>query len=201
MPRDLIQQTMGDKLRRRRKARHLTMQQLADQAGLSVGFISQVERDLTAPSLSSLASITKVLGLPLAAVLSQPVGADALTRSASRVVYTTGRETLRYERLSGVFPGNTLRSVLIHEQPGHRGEPISHDGEELMMVLRGELTVELDGQVSVLSEGDSIHFDSRRTHLTWNHTTDVTTVLWCGTMDVFGDGGSPDPIHKKGTTA
>ncbi|QDY70445.1 helix-turn-helix domain-containing protein [Qingshengfaniella alkalisoli] len=192
--------SLGTKLRSRRKQKLMTMQQVADQAGLSVGFISQVERDLTVPSLSSLASIAHVLDQPIGAFLSQPDSSQDLTRRANRVSYTTGRETLSYERLSASFPGSTLRAVLTHEKPGHRGEPISHDGEELMLVLAGELTVEIEGEVSVLREGDSIHFDSRRTHSTWNHTDDVTTIMWCGTMDVFGD-GEPDPIHTNGTTA
>lgn len=188
--------TLGEKLRKRRKLRKLTMQRVADEAGLSVGFISQVERNLTVPSLSSLASIARVLGAHISTFLDQPGSDSDTTRHDSRISYTTGNKGLSYERLSASFAGSTLRSVLVHEKPGSRGEPISHEGEELMLVLKGQLTVELDGSRTLLNEGDSIHFDSRRTHSTWNHTSEVTTIIWCGTMDIFGE-GEPDPIHRK----
>lgn len=191
---------MGGKLRARRKHLALTMQDVADRAGLSVGFISQVERGLTVPSLSSLVSISQVLALPVSSLLDQPHPVSEVSRNQVRQSYSLGKTGLSYERLSASFPGTELRSVLMHEEPGHRDEPISHEGEELMFVLVGQLTVELEGEPTVLGPGDSIHFDSRRPHMTWNHTDAPTTVIWCGTMDVFGDGEvEPDPIHKNET--
>lgn len=186
---------LGRLLRAGRKELSLTMQTVADAAGLSVGFISQVERGLTAPSLGSLVSIAAVLKKPLSHFLDQPASAQELTRQSDRVSYKVGGGSLSYERLSTNFPGSTLRSVIVHEPPGHRAEPISHEGEEMFFVLQGEITVEVDSLRCVLKAGDSIHFDSRKTHSTWNHTSDIASILWCGTMDVFGD-GDPDPIHK-----
>jgi transcriptional regulator with XRE-family HTH domain len=186
---------LGRQLRACRKELSLTMQAVADAAGLSVGFISQVERGLTAPSLGSLVSIAAVLKKPLSHFLEQPASARELTRQSDRVTYKVGGGGLSYERLSTNFPGSTLRSVIVHEPPGHRAEPISHEGEEMFFVLHGEITVEIESHRSILKAGDSIHFDSRKTHSTWNHSTDIASILWCGTMDVFGD-GEPDPIHK-----
>jgi quercetin dioxygenase-like cupin family protein len=94
---------------------------------------------------------------------------------------------MTYERISSTFPGNQLRAVLIHEAPGHRTEPISHEGEELFFILSGALTVELEGQAYLLDAGDSIHFASSRVHSTWNHTQETATILHTCTMDVFGD--------------
>ena len=102
---------------------------------------------------------------------------------------------MSYERVSTAFEGSQLHSVIVHEPPGHRAEPISHEGEEMFFVLAGSITVEIEGAVEVLHQGDTIHFDSRRTHSTWNHTNETASVLWCGTMDVFGD--APNPIHKN----
>ena len=62
-------------------------------------------------------------------------------------------------------------------------------------VLDGEITVEIEGSTEILKKGASIHFDSRRVHSTWNHGSSTASILWCGTMDVFGD--APAPIHKK----
>lgn len=200
---DSIDHALGEQLRRSRKDAKLTMQYVADNAGLSVGFISQVERGLTVPSLSSLRSIARVLDRPISEFLEQPGSSTGATRENQRISYRVADGALAYERLSANFPGNQLRSVIVHEPPGHRNEPISHEGEELFYVLIGEITVELEGERKILRQGDSMHFDSRRTHATWNHTDQTVSILWCGTMDVFGE-DTNDPIHKnnsKGTSA
>lgn len=187
---------LGRRVRDRRRDLGMTLKEVADGAGLSVGFISQVERDLTAPSLSSLASIAKILGLPVTDLLSQPSGASALTRGSERPVYGVKPEALNYERISASFDGSVLNSLIIHEPPGHRSEPIRHEGEELFFVLSGSLTVEVEDEMTVLSAGDSIHFQSTREHSTWNHTTEQAAILHVCTMDVFGD--NPDDIDAPG---
>ena len=179
--------TLKDSLRARRKELGMTMQHVADQAGLSVGFISQIERGITAPSLSSLVSVSRVLGLHISQFLAQPSTDDPLSKHNERIPYAINEASVTYERISSSFPGSILRSVIIHEQPGHRGEPISHEGEEMLFVLEGSITVELDGDRSILESGDSIHFSSRKVHSTWNHSEYPAKLLWAGTMDVFGD--------------
>ncbi|MEP2785037.1 MAG: XRE family transcriptional regulator [Pseudoruegeria sp.] len=186
---------LGAALRTRRKDLKRTMQSVADAAGLSVGFISQVERGLSAPSLSSLASIAKALDAEISHFMPQPSGAQQTTHSASRLAYSVAGSGVSYERLSTTFGGSHLHSVIVHEPPGHRLEPISHDGEEMFYIIDGEITVEIEGTAEVLGQGDSMHFDSRRVHSTWNHGSSTASILWCGTMDIFGD--APSPIHKK----
>ncbi|GAB5505597.1 MAG: cupin domain-containing protein [Rhizobiaceae bacterium] len=178
---------LGVRLRERRRELRLTLKDVADGAGLSVGFISQVERDLTVPSLSSLASISRVLRMPITSFLSQPDGGQPHTRHDQRPVYAVQANGLQYERLSARFPGNVLNSVIVHEPPGMRSEPIRHEGEEMFFILKGSITIEVEDEVTVLSAGDSIHFESTRRHSSWNHTTETVTILHVCTMDVFGD--------------
>ncbi len=131
--------------------------------------------------------MSRVLGLHVSEFLAQPKGDAPQTRHDERAVYAISRNSVTYERISSSFPGCILRSVIIHEPPGHRGEPISHDGEEMLFVLEGAITVELDGERAILEVGDSIHFPSTITHSTWNHGDTPATILWAGTMDVFGE--------------
>jgi len=145
-------EVLGKALRSRRKEIGLTMQQVADAAGLSVGFISQVERGLTAPSLGSLASLAGVLDTPIGNFLDQPASGVATTRGINRHAYSVAGADVSYERLSTSFTNSQLHSVIVHEPPGHRSEPISHQ---------------------------------------------VASILWCGTMDIFGD--APLPIHTSST--
>lgn len=178
---------LGNRLRDRRKFLGLTLKEVAVKAGLSVGFISQIERGIAAPSLSSLASVARVLGTDVREFLVQPSGEHSSTRRSERPVYAIGENSLTYERLSASFPGNVLRSVIVHEPPGHWSPPIAHEGEEIFFILAGALTVEVEGQRTVLEAGDSIHFASTRKHSTWNHTSSTTTILHTCTMDIFGD--------------
>lgn len=184
---------LGGRLRERRRALGLTLKEVADGSGLSVGFISQIERGITAPSLSSLVSVARFLGTEVGEFLSQPKGDVPITRHDQRPVYAVSPHSLTYERVSSSFPGNVLRSVIIHEPPGHRSEPISHEGEEMFYVLEGTVTVEVDGERTVLEAGDSLHFTSTKTHSSWNHSDSPATILWVGTMDVFGD----DPDEER----
>ena len=186
-------EALGAALRARRKDLGFTMQFVADEAGLSVGFISQIERGITAPSLASLVSLAGVLQTHISAFLDQP-SSEATTRGASRPSYSVAGAKISYERLSTTFENSQLHSVIVNEPPGYRSEPVSHTGEEMFYMIAGEITVEIEGEIEILRKGDSIHFDSRRVHSVWNHGTQDASVLWCGTMDIFGD--APAPLHK-----
>ncbi|MCC5973318.1 MAG: cupin domain-containing protein [Rubellimicrobium sp.] len=189
---------LGPRLRARRTALGLTMQQVADRAGLTIGFISQSERGLASPSLGSLTNVARVLDMDPATLFTQPPSQGEVTTAGTRPVYGIDPSNMSYERISAAFPGHTLRAVLIHEAPGHRSEPIRHEGEELFYILQGALTVEIEGQRHVLAAGDSIHFASTRVHSSWNHTDTHTSILHVCTMDVFGDGTRPR--HSDDTT-
>ena len=178
---------LGKRLRDRRQQLGLTLREVAEGAGLSVGFISQVERGLNAPSLSSLAAISGVLRTHVTEFLSQPRLDAPFTLHGRRRSFSIEKHALRYERVSASFPGSVLNSVIIHKPPGHRSEWISHEGEELFYVLEGAITVETEGDSTVLEAGSSIHFKSTRRHSSWNHGTTPAVILHVCTSDLFGD--------------
>lgn len=180
---------LGSQLRARRKQLELTLQEVADSAGLSAGFISQVERGLTAPSLSSLVSISRALGAGIADFLSQPSVADSHTRGDQRRPYGIVGESITYERVSSSFAGQQIHSVIMNMPPGYRSERIRHEGEEFEFVLSGSVTSEIEGQTLVLEAGDSVHYRSNRPHCLWNHSCEPARVLWVGTLDLFEEGG------------
>ena len=122
---------LGSKLRAVRRSRGKTMQEIASAAGLSVGFVSQVERGIAVPSISSLRKLAAALEQPVGNFLEVSSQSSQLTRSSERLPFTLGQNALTYERLSHSFGGSKLTALLIHEPPGHRTEPVSHEGEEL----------------------------------------------------------------------
>ena len=181
---------IGAKLRARRRALKLTLQDVAEGAGVSTGFMSQAERDIAVPSLTTLNRICTVLGIAVQDVLPGSGPAPEATRHDHRQKLSLRQENpdvTAYERISTTFAGSVLNGVIIREAPGYRSEPQSHEGEEIFFVLEGACTVELEGNRVVLEAGDSLHFSSQRLHSTWNHTDSETAILHVCTMDVFGD--------------
>ena len=178
---------LGKRLRDRRQQLGLTLKQVADGAGLSVGFISQIERGLNAPSLSSLAAISGVLRTHVTEFLAQPRPDAPFTLHGERRSFAIEQHALRYERISASFPGSVLNCVIIHKPPGHRSEWIRHEGEELFYILEGAITVETEDESTVLEAGSSIHFKSTRRHSSWNHGAQPAVILHVCTSDIFGD--------------
>jgi transcriptional regulator with XRE-family HTH domain len=193
--------SLGERLRRRRKEMGLTLADVARESGLTAGFLSLVERDLATPSIASISGIAAVLSATMGEFLDDPPRPEPLTRRNTRQVYAVATGGLRYERLSNAFDGSQLRSVIIHEPPGHRSEPVAHPGEELVYVLSGALVVEIEGATTLLATGDSIHFSSQRIHATWNPGAEPAVLLWCGTMDIFGEGAAPSIANRAAAPA
>ena len=179
--------SLGALLRNCRKEANLSMQTVADKAGLSVGFISQIERNITIPSLTSLKSIASVLGQRVSYFLEQPYKESETTRFHERKNFQLAEGGVSYEKLSAKFPGSVLNSLIIYQPPNFQSEAMSHDGEELIFMLEGEMTIEIEGNEFKLNRGDSLHFDSRKEHSVWNHTSKMAVTLWCGTIDIFDE--------------
>ena len=104
--------TLGERLRLRRKELKLSMKEVAYASGLSIGFISQVERGLTSPSLTSLTAIANYLRSDVSNFFSQPKSKSSITRHEERDVYTINKNGLQYERLTDSYPGHTLNSEI-----------------------------------------------------------------------------------------
>ncbi len=178
---------LGSRLREHRRALGYTLQEVADATNLSVGFISQLERDLTSPSLASLAAIAQFLQTHVSEFLVMPGASSSVSRPKDRELHSFTKGGQIFERISATFPGHLLNAVIIQKAPGYRSELSRHEGEELYYVIEGSITIELDNRQIILHAGDSMHFESGRSHSTWNHTTNTTRILVVCTMDVFGD--------------
>lgn len=191
---------VGVKIREARKQRRLTLQRVAEATGLSIGFLSQVERDITTPSLSSLVTIAKVLDLPVSAFLHQPEIPNAVSRREGRAAYAINSAWISYERLSTTFPGQMLNAVKMNVPPRYLSETTAHEGEEIVYVLSGTIRYVIDDTDFDLKAGDTLHFSAQRPHRVQNPTDQVTEVLSVGTQQLFGDAarhGGLSPVGKE----
>ncbi|MEX0286166.1 MAG: helix-turn-helix domain-containing protein [Paracoccaceae bacterium] len=187
--------TLGQKLRDRRKARGLTLETVANRARVTPGFVSQVERNITSPSLSSLTALAEALDAHITDFFDPPPRPDQTSRADMRDIHAAPGGGFEFERLSTTFPGSRLNGLLVHYPPGFTTQDMVHEGEEFYYVTQGALTLEVDGMRTVLGPGDSMHFDSMRPHAVHNETGKAVSVLIVNTMELFGEpreGGGDD---------
>ncbi len=192
------QPKVGALIRARRRQAGITLQALCDAAGISVGYLSQVERDLATPSLGTLAQIARSLGVGIDYFIAAPGAEDGVTREGERERFSVDGSSCVYERIAADFAGNILSSFLMTVPPGYRSETVSHEGEEIIFVLDGAITQRVDNAEVVLGPGDSMHFRGNRPHAWSNHTDRPARLLWTGTLRMFrGPGARPAPSGPK----
>lgn len=155
---------IGRKINALRKQKGLTLQQVSESSGLSAAFLSQVERELTSPSVASLAGIAKALEVAPSFFFPPPQGEGLLVRGYARQPFRLDDAEVVYARLGGELPERTLEPLHVTYPAGYEGEELCHPGEEFYYVLAGQLVVELDGEEHKLNPEDSMHFRSERPH-------------------------------------
>lgn len=181
-PFDTVQPpAFGGRIRELRRKAGLTLQALAQEAGISVGFLSQVERDKATPSLGTLASVAAALGVDVDVFIAAPKPADSVTREGERPRFALTDSSLSYERVTTSLPGGTLSSLIVHIPEGYASETTSHIGEELIVVLEGALRQTLGDATFVLHPGDSLHFMGDTPHAFANASDGPARLLWTGT--------------------
>lgn len=178
--------SVGTAIRDLRKQHGLTLRDLSRSTGLSASYISSVERGSAAPSIASLQKIgavfdTNVLGL-MSDVYEAPC--SPLVRAGDRRVLDSDKG-VRIEDLSTA--GSNLEPLLFTFQPGCGSDgAISHEGEEFLYVMSGQLYLCLDGSDEYyLNPGDSMSFRSERAHEFGNPGDAPTAVLWINTPRTF----------------
>lgn len=176
---------VGALIRARRRQKGVTLQELCELAGISVGYLSQVERDQATPSLGTLAQIAGALDVGVDYFIATPSAEDGLTRARERTRFSVDGSSIVYERIATDFAGNVLSSFILNVPPGFRSETVSHEGEEILFILEGSITQRLNDQEIVLAAGDSLHFRGNSPH-SWSNDSDrMARLLWTGTLPMF----------------
>jgi transcriptional regulator with XRE-family HTH domain len=186
--RELI--SLGSDIRTVRKQKELTLTRLASMTRLSISFLSQVERNLLTPSVSALKRIADVLGIPAGALMfktGRATGAArvSIVRRRERKRITLPASNISYELLSPDLRRRT--SILwLHAAPGAQSGPtFSHQGEDAVVVLKGQLKVEVGGVWHDLASGDSIYFHSELPHRWCNRSNHETEAIWVSAPPSF----------------
>ncbi|MBO6676687.1 MAG: cupin domain-containing protein [Rhizobiales bacterium] len=176
---------IGPPMRASRQKAGMTLQDVARLAGVSIGYLSLIERDQATPTLTTLDRIAQALGVGLDRFVVRPEPVECVTRAAERQRFHVGSDLLGYERVSAQFPGSELSCYVLTFAPGYHAEAVEHAGEEHVYVLSGALELRLDRKLLHLTAGDSVHYPSTRPHAWANPHQTTAQVLWTGTHDIF----------------
>jgi DNA-binding transcriptional MerR regulator/mannose-6-phosphate isomerase-like protein (cupin superfamily) len=174
---------IGIRLRQLRTRRGLSLARVAKAASISVGFLSAIERSQMSASIGTLRRLARFYKTNILDFFDAAESNSRLVRPDGRKVLEAG-PGVRMELLAW---GNTVMEPhLFRIAPrAGSGESYTHEGEEFLLVLRGELQLGLNGEEYRLRSGDSFYFESATPHHWKNPGRSETWVLWVNTPPTF----------------
>jgi len=174
----------GQRFRRLRTRRGLSLAHVARATGVSVGFLSALERGQMRSSIATLRRIARFYRTNILSLFETAGDTPRLVRPAQRKVLET-TPGVRMELLA--WGQTAMEPHIFRIKPGSgSGESYSHEGEEFLHVLRGEFEIWLDGaEYYKLKQGDSLYFESSTPHRWKNPGKTETSLLWINTPPTF----------------
>lgn len=201
---------LGQRIRKERQRRQLTLEEFSKKTGLSKSFLSQVERGLTEPSITSLKKIAKQFGYSVVNLFqdenpfnsnweyhegeSKPQEKSAVYTERSEVVRSDKRKRFALPNSKVMYDlltpdmNRQLEVMYMRVSQGENSgeEPmIDPPGEKMCIVLKGSLEVSVGNEVHLLGEGDSLYYPAN-THHSWRALEgDAVEVIWILTPPSF----------------
>ena len=175
---------LGSKLKEMRLKKNLTQEELADRCELTKGYISQLENDLTSPSIETLSDLLTALGSDLA---------DFFHEEAEEKIVFTKEEYIekQSERMlwTWVIPNaqkNMMEPVLVELEAGaETPEDVPHEGEEFGYVLEGRIALVIAGRSRMVKKGESFYYSAGKAHCIVNKGRGKARFLWVSTPPNF----------------
>ena len=177
--------TIGEQIHRLRKENNLTQEELADRSELTKGYISQIERDLSSPSIATLVDILEALGTNISDFFSE--------NPEEKIVFTNEDWFEKVEEnytIEWVIPNaqkNEMEPIIITLAPnGHSSFDEPHHGEEFGYVLQGSIQVLFGNKKYVVKKGQTFYFSAKYNHQLINASkTSPAKILWVVTPPTF----------------
>ena len=177
---------IGQKIRELRIQKSLTQEELADRAELSKGFISQLERDLTSPSIATLMDILQCLGTNLEEFFS---GTSAEQVVFKKTDYFEKNNTELMNTVKWIIPNaqkNMMEPILLSLDPGGSTYPDNpHEGEEFGYVISGSIVLHIGNRTYKVKKGESFYFTANKQHYITAPNKTGATLLWVSTPPSF----------------
>lgn len=176
---------VGERVKGVRENRGLSLQDISLRTGIDVSTLEQIEAGTIAPPLGTVIKLAKALEMKMGYFISgEEDKAYTIVRHTDRKVIS------RYDSKKGKVYGYEYESLAPHKKDRHmepfivtlepadtEEERSTHDGQEFIWVLQGEMEVRLEGEIHILEPGDAIYYDSTVPHLVKCHGTETTKIL------------------------
>ncbi len=168
---------IGLKLKELRILKGLTQEELADRAELSKGFISQLERNLTSPSIATLMDILQCLGTTLGEFFNETPEEQIVFGKSD---YFEKKDPELKNEIKWIIPNaqkNVMEPIMLTLEPGGETYPDNpHEGEEFGYVLQGTVAIHLGSKVHKAKKGESFYFTPDKKHYLTSKAEAV--ILW-----------------------
>ena len=174
---EIADAAVGARIRALRRSKGLGLNEMAARTGLSIGFLSQMERGLSSPTLRALTSLADAMQINLAEIVRGATAAQpavpVITRAGERSSISMWKSGIRKHALaSGGAASSAFSFTLLEFEPRASSgeERYTHQGEEAGYVLQGRLKLVVGETQWTLISGDSFHFSSELPHRFENAT-------------------------------
>lgn len=167
---------IGTKIRELRTEKNMTLSQLAKMTDFTASYISQLERNIIQPSLSSLRKISAALGVPIYSFLTFEENQHVITRADQRKKLELPNSNIIYEFVSpmagdkSTMPKMEIIHFTLEPRSWSSDEPVIHSADESIYILEGSIQAYLDADVFDLHEGDNIYIRESVPHRLFNDT-------------------------------
>ncbi len=173
---------LATRIKTARLSKGYTLDRLAELSGLAKGLLSKVENFRVTPSLPSLTRICDALGMRLSELFEgldeKPRISISKADARKEVERDRDQSDILYASLAHGRPDRKMDPfVLTVPAGGGRRDAMPHEGEEFMLVLRGSVSFEYDGEVTEMNQGDCAYFDAEVDHRIFNPGNNDATVL------------------------
>jgi len=154
---------IGNKLRRLRKLRGLTIEELADNSEITKGFISQLERDLTVPSVTTLKQILDVLGVEMSAFFSDMSETEKKLFTHTDRIVNQENEYYKIENIIPKMKYLEMEPLFLTIEPHSKYDTEFGEDEGFGFIVRGKVEVKVDHEKKIMNRGDCfyIFFDNK----------------------------------------
>ena len=176
----------GRRIRQLRVKNGLTLEELASRTELTKGFLSQLERNLTSPSLQTLEDVAEALGVNMSQFFAEEEDEKIVFTQDDVFVDEQDEYTIKW-----IVPNaqkNIMEPIIIELKPGNDSKQIApHEGEELGYVLSGKIMLvrETGRQEIPVKKGETFYIRGNETHCLRNSSTKTARVLWISTPPIF----------------
>lgn len=165
----------------------MTLQELAQATGLSTGYISNIERNMTSPTLSNLQKICEVFDTSLGDLIERTVQNRIVIRRDERAKYIEENQDMKIEDIDFGIENVNFLYVELKPMSDTKYEKWTHVYDEVGTMIRGEMTVVINHEEINLREGDTIYIKAHTKHSFYNKSTDQVAVSFWTKIDVEED--------------